>query len=234
MKVLMIFAHPDDETFGLGGLTKKLTRNGNKVVLITATKGEKGMIGYPPITTQENLGKVREKELKRASKITGIKKIYFLGYIDGTLENISKKELAEKIYNLIIKEKPDIVITFDETGISNHPDHKTISFTATQAFYAYMNNSKKHVKLYHTAFPKSNIKKLAGSSEEYKAFGKMKGTPDELITTKIDISQEFKFKERAMMEHKTQKKDWERILKRGKIINHNTEYLRLIAENNIF
>ena len=75
MKVLMVFAHPDDETFSLGGTTKKLTREGHKIILITATKGEAGMLGDPPITTRENLGKVREKELKRAAKITGIKKI---------------------------------------------------------------------------------------------------------------------------------------------------------------
>lgn len=233
MKVLMVFAHPDDETFGLGGTTKKLTRAGHKVILITATKGESGMLGSPPITTQENLGIVREKELKRAAKITGINKIYFLGYLDGKLEKISKKELSLKIFEIIIKEKPDIVITFDKTGISNHPDHIAISETTTLAFDEYMKNTKKHISLYHTAFPQSIIKKIANSSVEYKAFGKMKGTPDELITTKIDISNEIKYKQRAMMEHKTQRKDWERILKRNKEIDSNFEYLRLISENDI-
>jgi len=234
MKILMVFAHPDDETFGLGGTTKKLTLAGNKVNLITATKGEAGMLGDPPITTQENLGKVREKELRRATKITGISKIYFLGYIDGTLKNISKKELSLKIFEIIIKEKPEIIITFDDTGISNHPDHIAISESTTLAFQKYLEKAKKHVKLYHTAFPQSIIKKIANSSIEYKAFGKMKGTPDDLITTKIDITNEFKYKEKAMKQHITQKKDWERILKRNKILDSNFEYLRLIKENNIF
>lgn len=233
MKILMIFAHPDDETFGLGGTTIKLTKQGHTVNLITATRGEAGLPGTPPITTMDKLPKVREEELKKAAKITGIKKIYFLNEIDATLHKIKTEKLVKKILPIINSEKPDVVITFDSTGASNHPDHKAISKAATRAFYTYAKSARKHVKLYHTAIPRSNLKKLENTNLEYKAFGKVQGTNDDLITTKINIKKEFPIKVKAMREHKTQNKDWERIIRRKFAIDMDHEYLRLIYENDL-
>ena len=229
----MIFAHPDDETFGLGGTTIKLTKIGHTVNLITATKGEAGLPGTPPITTMDKLPIVREQELKNSAKITGIKKIYFLGEIDGTLHKIKTENLVKKILPILKKENPDIIITFDSTGGSNHPDHKAIGKAATAAYLKYCTKSKKHIKLYHTAIPQSNLEKLAKLGLEYKEFGKMEGTPDDLITTKTDIRDVFKQKTRAMKMHKTQNKDWQRILGRKTAIDLNYEYLRLIYEHNL-
>ena len=95
MKFLLVFAHPDDETFSSGGTIAKLTSMGHKVNLATATRGEEGMVGDPPITTKEKIGEVREQELRNAAKILGISKIYFLGFWDGRLRYIKNKEIDE-------------------------------------------------------------------------------------------------------------------------------------------
>ena len=185
MKILFVFAHPDDESFSSGGTIAKLAKKGEKVILVTATRGEAGEVGDPPLTTKENLGKAREKELRSAARVLGIKRTIFLDFIDATLENHTK-DLKKTILSIFKKENPDVVVTFDRHGGSNHPDHKAISNAATKIFEKYMGSSKKHVSLYHTAVPRSYLRKYEKAGLVYKAFGKMKGTPDPDITTIVD------------------------------------------------
>ena len=230
MKILFVFAHPDDESFSSGGTIAKLAKSGEKVVLVTATKGEAGEVGNPPICTKENLGKTREKELKSAGKILGISRVLFLDFIDATLkDHISN--LKKQIFSIFAKENPDIVVTFDRHGGSNHPDHKAISNAATSAFEKYMDSSEKHVSLYHTAVPRSYLRKYEKAGLVYKAFGKMKGTPDDDITTIVNIKETYDLKIRALKMHKTQRKDVERFLKRTSYVDLKKEFFELIYEN---
>ncbi len=233
MKILLVFAHPDDETFSSSGTIALLTKKGWIAKLIMVTRGEAGMLGDPPFTSQKNLGKVREKELRKAAKIIRILKIYFLGFKDGTLHKIPQKKLLVRILPLIKKEKPDVVLTFDEHGISKHPDHIVVSKVTTLAFYAYMKNAKKHVRLYHVVLPESSNKKFVAAGFRYDYFGGMKPTPDKEITTNVNINKTFKAKIRAMKAHLTQKQDWERLLKRNELLAGNWEHFKLIAENTI-
>ena len=229
MKIIFVFAHPDDESFSSGGTIVSLKNNHATIKLITATKGEGGETNG--ICKKEELGSIREKELKRAAKVLGIDEIFFLGYKDGTLINIPKNKLIQEILKILKYENPDIIITFDKNGGSNHPDHKTISKAATYAFMEFSKSSKKRVALYHTAIPQSYLKRYKKSGLEYKAFGEMIGTPDERITTVIDIKNTYSKKIKALMHHKTQQKDVERYLKRGKFVDLKKEFFRLISES---
>ena len=232
MKYLFVFAHPDDESFSSGGTIAKLIKRGEKVILITATKGEKGQLGDPPITTKKNLGATREKELRNAAKILGIGDISLLDFVDGTLvRNI--ESLKKKIFKIFTEECPDVVVTFDKRGGSNHPDHKAISKATTKALEKYMVYSKRRVCMYHTAVPRSYLKRYEKAGVEYKAFGEMKGTPDEDITTIVDIRETYAIKLRALKEYKTQKKDTDRFLKRTSFVNLKKEFFELICENSI-
>ncbi|RJQ37863.1 PIG-L family deacetylase [Candidatus Microgenomates bacterium] len=232
MKIIFVFAHPDDESFSSGGTIAKLGQKGIEVKLITATKGEKGQLGIPPITTREKAGEVREQELRKAAKILGISEIFFLGFIDGELINLQKGEISKKILEILEKELPDIVVTFNEEGGSKHPDHIQINKSATQAFNKYMETAKKHTKLYYTAIPESFIKKLNKKGFMYTAYGKVQGTPDSIITTAVDVSETIKIKIEALKCHLTQKKDWERYLKRLEYKEFKHEFFRLVSENN--
>lgn len=232
MKILFVFAHPDDESFSSGGTIARLAKRGEKVILVTATRGEAGEVGDPPFCTRENLGKAREKELRNAAKILGIKNIIFLDFIDATLKD-RVADLKHKILSIFIKEAPDVVVTFDRHGGSNHPDHKAVSNATTKAFKKYMGSSRKHISLYHTAVPRSYLRKYKKADLVYKAFGKMKGTPDEDITTIVDVRETFDTKVRALKMHKTQKKDVERFLKRASFVNLKKEFFELICENSV-
>jgi len=234
MKVLLIFAHPDDETFGCGGTIAKLVSEGVEVNLITATTGQAGMTGKYGDITPDELGKIREQEHARAGKILGISNIHYLGLMDGEVSKHSIPELAEMLKSLIEKENPDIAITFEKNGASNHPDHKQMSRAATEAFKQWMKKADKHVRLYHLAVPESYLKAYQKAGLMMTAFGTPQGTPDENITTIVDTTDFFEIKDKSAKMHVTQASDWERFGKRMDIVDLRKEYFELVAENSLF
>lgn len=228
MKIIFVFAHPDDESISSGGTIALLAKKGD-VKLITATRGENGQTGG--LCAQEELGKVREKELKKAAKVLGISQIYFLYFTDGALSKLPKNVISDKILSLFKKEMPDVVVTFNEEGGSRHPDHIQINKSTTEAFFEYLKVTKRHVRLYYNAMPRSFVEKLRDEGMDYRVYGKIKGTPDSQITSIIDISETIETKIKALKSHKTQKKDWERFLKRMKHKEFKNEFFRLAREN---
>src|SRR3989338_7443324 len=121
--IVGIFAHPDDEAFGPGGTLTKYAK-ASDVFIICATRGEAGKGGG-------NLAAIREKELKESAKVLGVKKVFYLGFGDGTLSNSSYHLLAQKIESHLKILKPDLLITFEPLGISGHIDHITVSLVTT-------------------------------------------------------------------------------------------------------
>jgi LmbE family N-acetylglucosaminyl deacetylase len=102
MKILVIAPHPDDEVLGCGGTIAKYAKKGENVYLCIVTKA------YAPEWSEEFL-KNRPKEIKKANKILGIKKTYFLGVPTVKLDTIPQKELNEAILRVLNKIKPEIV-----------------------------------------------------------------------------------------------------------------------------
>lgn len=195
-KVLAVFAHPDDEAFGPGGLIAKLANRGAAVHLLCATKGEAG----------RNAGH-RDKELLEAAKVLGIKKVEFLGFKDGEIGNNDLARL-EKIITAKIKAfKPDLIITYDLNGISGHLDHIAIASATTQSF----KKSKVAKYLYHAAIPKSYTDKMG----DYFVF-RPEGRKPEEIDLVLDISDVWEIKVEAMFKHKSQLGDVKRILEMRK------------------
>lgn len=125
-EMLLIFAHPDDESFALGGTIAKYTEQGVNVTLVAATKGEAGKAAG--ICRPEELGLFREQELMRAAKVLGIAEIIFLGYRDKELSMASPLEIVEKLIRILRRVRPKVVITFGEDGGSGHQDHRAIHY----------------------------------------------------------------------------------------------------------
>lgn len=223
MKALMIFAHPDDDTFSCAGKILQIIESGGEVSLICATSGDAGEVGTPPVCQKEELGIVREEEARKACKTLGVSQIYFLNYPDGKLNEAPSNELEDKIWEIIEKEKPDEIYTFGPDGYTNHPDHITISKVATAVFKKYSGNNP--CSLFYAVNPKSNIKKLRNTEGEYDSFGKVEGTEDDDLI-KVDISNELENKLKALMCHKTQNKDVERYITSGDTIDLDYEYFQ--------
>jgi N-acetyl-1-D-myo-inositol-2-amino-2-deoxy-alpha-D-glucopyranoside deacetylase len=145
--LLVVMAHPDDETFGVGGTLALYARRGVDVYLICATRGEAGMVEQQYLDGYASIGELREAELRCAASKLGLKEVIFLDYHDsgmpGSADNLHPQalvnallpELEHKISIQIRKIKPQVVITFDPIGGYYHQDHIRIHQATRQAFY---------------------------------------------------------------------------------------------------
>lgn len=130
-EALAFFAHPDDETMLIGGTLSYLALHGAEVHYLSATRGEGGEVGDPPLCTQDELGEVRERELSCAVRALGGKTLSFLGYQDpviGPEDELypfaeDEAELVRKLQEHITTLKPDAVITHGSDGEYGHPGH---------------------------------------------------------------------------------------------------------------
>ncbi len=193
--ILLVFAHPDDESFGLAGTTTKYTHQGVPVDLVCATRGERGSrLGVP---RRLDTGTAREAELRAAASITGIRDIYFLGYMDADVNKANAVELVGKIVEIMRRVQPEIVITFGPDGITGHNDHIAIGKAATEAYKKMSADGNSPRKLYYVTIPQS----VVPASEE----DRIATRPDDEVTTSIDITDYLDFKIRAIAVHKSQK-----------------------------
>jgi len=131
--ILGVWAHPDDETFSMGGLIACASANGQKVACVTATKGDAGKTSDTKRWPQDRLADIRAKELKEALAILGNVDHFWLEYKDGCLCDCGVKRAVTELETIIDKVKPDTIITFEPQGITGHSDHQTISQWATKA-----------------------------------------------------------------------------------------------------
>lgn len=145
-RMLVILAHPDDESFGMGGTLAHYAALGVEIHLICATRGEVGEVGPEYLEGYESIAELREAELICAAGHLGLEQVHFLDYRDsgmpgtpenehpGALAGADLDEVAQKIAGLIREIRPDVVVTFDPIGGYRHPDHIFIHRAATAAF----------------------------------------------------------------------------------------------------
>jgi len=144
--ILAVLAHPDDESFGLGGTLALYAEKGYDTYYVCATRGEVGMVAEEHLKGFQDTAELRTDELNRAAKILGLKGVFFLGYRDSGMPgseenkhpnaqiNHSIDEVAGKVVQYIRELKPDIVLTFDPIGGYKHPDHIHIHKATVLAF----------------------------------------------------------------------------------------------------
>ena len=145
--LLSVLAHPDDESFGMGGTLAKYAQEGVDVQLICATRGEAGEVGPEYMDGFSSVAQLRESELQCAIEQLGITAVHLLDYRDsgmaGSVENNHPDALinapliqvTEHITEYIRQIKPQVILTFDPIGGYRHPDHIFIQQATTQAFH---------------------------------------------------------------------------------------------------
>lgn len=229
--LLVALAHPDDETFGTGGLMARAVDEGHRVVIACATRGEAGEIADPALATPETLGRVREDELRGAAAVLGVRDVRFLGFRDsgmaGTAENGHPDALinapAEEVVRRLVREirdvRPDVVVTFEPGGIYGHPDHIAISERVTAAVGAaadpgrWPEDGRPHAvrRLYYVAIPRSALVEWRGLAQAQGVqwgFGDPglieKAFADDDIDASVDVSPWIQRKKAAVAAHATQ------------------------------
>lgn len=146
--LIFVGAHPDDETFGIGGTLSQYAAAGVKVYYACATRGEAGSASPEYIQGYASIGDMRWAELKCAAQILGLADVIHLGYRDsgmpGSDDNKHQEALLaaplEQVTGRLVKVirelKPEVVITFDPIGGYRHPDHIAIHNATVKAFHA--------------------------------------------------------------------------------------------------
>src|SRR5262245_49262100 len=118
--LLFSFAHPDDESFSGVGTAMKCADAGAKIVVLTATRGERGKTGDPPLCRPEEVGPFREMELRAVADIVGFDALHILDYKDQELPQAPPDEMRRTLVELIRHHRPAVVLTFDPNGFNVH------------------------------------------------------------------------------------------------------------------
>jgi LmbE family N-acetylglucosaminyl deacetylase len=146
-RLLAVLAHPDDETFGMGGTLALYASRGVEVHLVCATRGEVGDVDPSLLQGFRSIEERRESELCCAADELHLAGVHFLGYRDsgmpGSPDNQHPNALAAtpvevvavRVADYIRKLKPQVVVTFDPLGGYKHPDHIAIHKATVRAFH---------------------------------------------------------------------------------------------------
>lgn len=226
--LLACFAHPDDETYTVGGTLAHYANQDTRVVLISATLGEAGETGG--LTTRKELPKVREEELRCAARRLGVNHLVLLGYHDSGMQgspendspraliNADRQEVIRQLVGVIRHMRPLVVITFEPNGGYGHPDHKLISELTVAAFHAAADPERyleqgppwQPARLFFTSLTPSFFRKLkqllevhgldSSQAEQYID----QSWPDEQVNTLLDVSQDVEAKWAAFQCYRTQ------------------------------
>jgi LmbE family N-acetylglucosaminyl deacetylase len=179
-KILSVLAHPDDESFGMGGTLAKYAQQGVEIHLICATRGEAGEVDPHYMDGFESIADRRVSELLCAAEHLGLAKVHFLDYRDSGMEGSEDNQHPEALINAPLEQvagevvayirdfQPDVVLTFDPVGGYHHPDHIHIQKAATMAFkaagdedqYPDQGQAFQPARLYYHIFPRKFIRVL--------------------------------------------------------------------------
>lgn len=153
--VLVVFPHPDDETFGCGGTIAQFAKSGVPVTYVCGTLGEMGRnMGRPIFATRESLARVREVELEEACQALGISHLIKLGLRDKTVEFQDLATLSDRIEGIIREVRPSLVLTH-YPGYAVHPDHNALGEVTVRAISRL--NSNERPTVYVHGFPHIEI-----------------------------------------------------------------------------
>ena len=224
-RTLVVFhAHPDDEAIATGGSMVKAAREGRRVVLVVATKGEHGEVVDGYLDPGEQLWERREKETHAAADILGVSRVEFLGYVDsgmiGTPENEAPEsfwqadveEAAQKLAAILREEDAAFLTVYDENGVYGHPDHIQVYRVGVRA-----GELAGTPKVYMGTIDKDRAKAMIRAAMDAGDMGEVPGDidPEEFnlgvdghrITTRVDVSEFTDLKRKAMAAHGSQISD---------------------------
>jgi N-acetyl-1-D-myo-inositol-2-amino-2-deoxy-alpha-D-glucopyranoside deacetylase len=148
-RILAVLAHPDDESFGMGGTLALYASRGVDITLACATLGEAGIIPEGMLQPGQTVADLRKAELECAIKALGVRNLILLGYRDsGMLGWEANKhpqaliaqpaaEIAQHVLKVMEAQQPHIVLTFDPIGGYRHPDHIHLQRATVAAFEQY-------------------------------------------------------------------------------------------------
>ena len=238
--LLAVHAHPDDESSKGASALARYADEGVRTVVVTCTGGEAGDILNPAMDQPgilERMPELRREELAKALEILNVSQHYFLGYRDsgmpdtewnrhpGAFARADLDEAVGRLVEIIRRERPQVVVTYDESGGYPHPDHIRTHEVSVAAFDAAGDSSRypeagapfQPLKLYYYAsFTRPRIEALHGAAMERgvaSPYGEWlqrweeespPGHREPVITTQIDVAKWIPQARDALIAHASQ------------------------------
>jgi N-acetyl-1-D-myo-inositol-2-amino-2-deoxy-alpha-D-glucopyranoside deacetylase len=232
LTLLAVHAHPDDESISTGGILAKYSAKGLRTVLTYGTRGEAGDILNPEFVAPKpglDIKEIRAIELAAAVKVLAVETVYLLGYRDsgmaGSPENHHPQAFAQadireataRLVEIIRRVRPQVIVTYNEKGTYLHPDHIMANRVTLRAFQA-SGDAQFEIgealepwqpsKLYYTAIPLARIRRMYRTAkergEESGFDPEVIGTPEDKISTVVDVREYLSQKLEALDCHQSQ------------------------------
>jgi LmbE family N-acetylglucosaminyl deacetylase len=219
LKLMAVFAHPDDESMGMGGTLAKYSAEGVETYYVCATRGERGWFGPEKQNPGlQRLGQLRTQELENAVKELGMKGLYFLDYIDGEVDQADHYEAVGKIVTHIRRIQPQVIVTFPPDGNYGHPDHIAVGQFTSAAIVCAADSSYQEAeslpahrvsKLYYMVDSENFISLIAPFMGDmtFPVGDQLRGEVawrEWLVTTRIDMAAHCHAAWRAIQCHQSQ------------------------------
>jgi LmbE family N-acetylglucosaminyl deacetylase len=227
--VLGVWAHPDDDIYLSSGLMAVAAKAGERVVDVTATRGEGGSMDeerWPP----ERMGEVRERELLRSLEILGVSEHRFLdGPVDVDMDSHLDEAGASQVIEIVREIRPDTILTFGPDGMTGHVAHMDVSRWATEAFRT---DAPEGARLYYATYPPSWVEEWVPKLASFDIF--RPGTPP--VTARDELGIDFplpedlaKLKIEALAAHESQLEGLLEVFGEGGLRQAmGEEYFRLV------
>jgi N-acetyl-1-D-myo-inositol-2-amino-2-deoxy-alpha-D-glucopyranoside deacetylase len=211
--LLLVHAHPDDESIITGGLILRAREAGDRVIVVTCTGGEEGEVHNLDQAVRPRLAEVRERELRAACAILGVDRLELLGYRDSgmagspandhpdSFHRASLDEVAGRLVLLLWAEQPDAVVTYGPDGTYGHPDHVKAHQATAAALDVLRREGWSPARTLWHAVPRSSVERLDGLAHPAM---RSVGTPDGEITTRVDVRTVLARKRAAVAAHVSQ------------------------------
>lgn len=218
--LLVVIAHPDDESFGCGALIAAAAADGARVVVACASRGELGEDASGLYPQREALAAAREAELRASARILGVSEVILMGLVDSGWDGAAPRgaiiaesvKLTEHIRELLTQHQPAIVVTLDPSGSDGHRDHAAVGRATTVAF-----DQTVHwpASLYHWCLPHSLMdawsREISANNPDSVYLETELGRDDRDITTILDGAAVLEQVWRAIAAHQTQTSPYEGI-----------------------
>ena len=220
-RLLVVVAHPDDETFGCGSVIAHAAAAGAHVTVCCATRGEAGQLAPGCELGSSTLAETRTRELHRAAAALGADDVVLLDFIDsdmvgvagpGTLAGAPFDAVVDAVATVVIRVDPDVVVTLDPAGVDGHRDHARIGAATTEA----VRRGGADVTLYHWAIARSLfVRWLQGQQEAGPGGTRLElepvelGRPDDDFTTIIDVGAHLQQRRAAIALHASQRSPYD-------------------------
>ncbi|MGI8686544.1 MAG: PIG-L deacetylase family protein [Acidimicrobiales bacterium] len=217
MAVIVFFhAHPDDEAIFTGGTVIRLAGLGHRVTLVVATNGE---LGLPhAVGSTEQLAGVRRQETRQAAALLGVSRVAFLGYPDsglagdaanampGAFASIDVEEVATRLAALLVEERADALVVYDETGIYGHPDHIQVHRAGHRAaaLAGVATVYETTIDREYLHFVETHLVEEAILAGDLGLARSHIGVPTVMLTTTVDVTAHLERKRSAMAAHASQ------------------------------